>query len=164
MSMDRDRTVEELLREYARWRHEPGYQYMESPPNTLERARTDRRNPPPGTGNSGPAFVMVDDGNGPPVMAPPDGGLGDKIDRWARAIERDKRALFIRDLQQRLRAEEPEVYATFAAIYHGNWYAPIRSERGAAEELGITRHELRERRPAVYAWFSERLITTRCAA
>lgn len=158
-------TTEECLAEYARWRHEPGYQYSESPPNTLERIRTDRRNPPPGIGCSGPAMTLIDTGDGEPVAVPPDGGIGARIDRWARGIDRDNRCTFIKRMLRSLRDDEPDLHATFDAIYHGEWFQPIRTERGAAEDLGVTRHELRQRRPAMLEWFAERLrVPMRAAA
>lgn len=145
-------TVVGRLREYARVRHEEQPNVYPSQ-NTLYRVMQERENA--GARGGGIQYDIVqteDDLEGTPV--PPDGGLGELVDRLGRNISRFARAQEIATAINQM----PKQYRhAVAAIYHVEQRERCRSMADAAGKLGMPKSTFQLLIGAAYGWLEGRL-------
>jgi hypothetical protein len=137
--MKRHMSIDQRLREYAAWRHNPTLD-LPSGRSTLARIKDERHNAGAGGHEIRPDII---DG----VSCRPDGGMAVMAERLGEQIARDSRC---RDLQDLVRYLPQHHRAVLEATYGG---PERRSIRAAADLLGITRSAYCERKAALLAWF-----------
>lgn len=143
--MRRQMSVEQRLREYARWLREPALE-VGMGDSVLARIHDEQHN----AGAAEPLRAEIIDG----VSCRPDGGLGRLAERMEHALRRDMRCRDIHDLAQYLPAHHR---AVMAATYGD---VEPRSVREAAGLLGISRGQYCERKAALLGWFEGAMFRT----
>jgi hypothetical protein len=143
--------VEHLLRDYSDWRNEPPLDMQPMGHSVMARIVEEQHNA--GARGDGLRYQIITDEDGTATPCRPDGGLAAQSERYARAITRDHRC---RDFAKLVMSMPADHYAVVEAGWHVPPTEDPRSERDAAEKLGISRADYRVRKARMMGWVEGR--------